>query len=363
MARLKQGPVFAYLRPARRRVGETQPDMTLPGRKDAIPVSGPILITGAGGFIGSHLVELCVQRGYRVRAFVHYNALGKWGWLEESPVRDDVEVVAGDIRDFDSVFRAMQGCRTVFHLAALIGIPYSYVSPLAYLRTNVEGTYNVVEAARIRGDVERVLVTSTSETYGTAQRVPIDEDHPAVGQSPYSASKIGADQLALSYFRSFAAPVRVVRPFNTYGPRQSARAFIPNVISQILAGQRRLKVGNLTPTRDLTFVKDTVAGFLAIAGADGLDGTATNIGMHHEISMLDLLHKIAGLLGAEVEVEVEAQRVRPGDSEVERLVCDNARIRRLTDWAPAYDLDRGLAETIAWIKGHLDAFKPKVYSI
>ena len=324
--------------------------------------ASPILITGAGGFIGSHLAELCVARGQRVRAFVHYNSQGRWGWLEESEGRDAIEILAGDIRDFDSVYRAMQGCSTVFHLAALIGIPYSYVSPLAYLRTNIEGTYNVLEAARLH-NVNQVLVTSTSETYGTAQRVPIDEDHPAVGQSPYAASKIAADQVALSYYRAFGLPVRVVRPFNTYGPRQSARAFIPNVVAQIMAGQRRLRVGNLTPTRDLTFVKDTAAGFLAISAAEGLDGTATNIGTGREISMGDLLQVIARLLDVEVEVEIDPQRVRPEESEVERLVCDNSRIRRLAGWVPKYDLETGLRETIDWVRQHLEAFKPTVYNI
>jgi dTDP-glucose 4,6-dehydratase len=339
----------------------------LPGQPDPVcfsprAIDDPILITGAGGFIGSHLAELCVERGHRVRAFVHYNSLGRWGWLDDSPYRDAMEIVAGDVRDFDSVYRALEGCPTVFHLAALIGIPYSYVSPLAYLRTNIEGTYNVLEAARLH-EVQRVLITSTSETYGTAQRVPINEEHPSVGQSPYAASKIAADQVALSYYRSFGLPVRVVRPFNTYGPRQSARAFIPNVIVQILAGQRRLRVGNLAPTRDLTFVKDTAAGFLAIAGAEGLDGTATNIGTGREISMGDLLQKTARLLGADVDVEVDRQRVRPEDSEVERLLCDNTRLRRCTGWAPAYDLETGLQETIHWVREHLDAFKPTVYNI
>jgi len=341
--------------------------MTPPNREDtanlpSAPLASPILVTGAGGFIGSHLAELCVERGYRVRAFVHYNSLGRWGWLEEVDSRDSVEIIAGDVRDFDSVHRAMQGCATVFHLAALIGIPYSYVSPLAYVRTNVEGTCNVLEAARLH-NIRRVVVTSTSETYGTAQRVPIDEDHPAVGQSPYAASKIAADQLALSYYRSFGLPVRIVRPFNTYGPRQSARAFIPSVVAQIVAGRRRLQVGNLSPTRDLTFVKDTAAGFLAIAAAEGLDGTATNIGTGREISMGDLLHEIARLLDASVDVESDSQRIRPEESEVQRLVCDNSRIRQWTGWRPEYGLEAGLIETIDWTKRHLDAFKPSVYSI
>lgn len=293
---------------------------------------------------------------------VHYNSHARWGWLDESPVREQMEIVAGDVRDYDSVIRAMQGCETVFHLAALIGIPYSYISPLAYVRTNIEGTYNVVEAARNLG-VGRVLVTSTSETYGTAQYVPIDEKHPAVGQSPYAATKIGADQLALSYHRSFGLSVRVVRPFNTYGPRQSARAIIPTVITQILQGHRRLKLGNLAPTRDLTFVKDTAAGFLAIAEAGNLDGTAVNIGMGSEISVGDLVQKIASLLGVTVEIEIDRERFRPGQSEVERLLCDNRQIQELTPWRPTHNLDSGLRETIEWIRTNLKSYKPESYTL
>lgn len=324
-------------------------------------MKGKVLVTGAGGFIGSHLVELCVERGYEVRAFVHYHSNNSQGWLDSCPVRSDIEVISGDIRDLDAVSRAMNGCGRVFHLAALIGIPYSYVSPLAYLKTNVEGTYNVLEAARTLG-VEQVVATSTSETYGTAQYVPIDEKHPAVGQSPYAATKVGADQLALSYFRSFDLPVWVVRPFNTYGPRQSSRAFIPTVISQLLSGQKRVRLGNLTPTRDLTFVKDTAAGFLAIAGADALVGTATNIGMNAEISMGDLLQKIATEVGVAVDVEMDDERIRPGNSEVERLWCNNDRIQEHTDWTPAYTLDAGLKETVAWIREHLAIYKPEIYN-
>ena len=325
-------------------------------------IQAPILITGAGGFIGSHLAELCVSRGHHVKAFVHYNSLGRWGWLEESPLRDKMDVVLGDVRDFDVVFRAMHGIRTVFHLAALIGIPYSYASPLAYIRTNVEGTYNILEAARLL-DVNRVVVTSTSETYGTAQYVPIDEKHPAVGQSPYSATKIAADQVAVSYYRSFGLPVRIVRPFNTYGPRQSARAFIPTVITQILAGKRKLRLGNLTPTRDLTFAKDTAAGVLAVASADGLDGTATNIGSGREVSMRELLKRIADRLDADVEVETDSQRVRPEASEVDRLLCDNTKIRNRAGWAPEYALDDGLDETIPWFRRNIERYNPNVYNV
>ena len=244
-----------------------------------------ILVTGGAGFIGSHLVELLVNKGFDVVAFDRYNSNNHWGWLENSPIKNDVEVILGDIRDYDSVYKTLNGCIAVFHLAALIGIPYSYVSPMAYLKTNVEGTYNILEASKCLG-LEQVLITSTSETYGSAQYIPINENHPAVGQSPYSASKIAADQLAYSYYASFELPIKIVRPFNTYGPRQSARAIIPTVISQILSGKSELKLGNLSPTRDLTFVKDTCSGFLDIYNHDGLWGEATNIGMNEEICSL-----------------------------------------------------------------------------
>lgn len=325
-------------------------------------IPSPILITGAGGFIGSHLTELCVQEGYEVRAFVRYNSGNRWGWLDTSPCRSQIEVIAGDVRDLDAVARAMDGCKTVMHLAALIGIPYSYVTPLAYLRTNIEGTYNVLETARSL-EFERVVITSTSETYGTAKYVPIDEKHPAVGQSPYAATKIAADELALSYYRSFGLPVQVVRPFNTFGPRQSARAFIPTVATQILAGERRLKLGNLLPTRDLTFVKDTAAGFLGIAGCEALTGTATNIGMNAEISMADLAQTMVQLLDTSVEIEQDPQRVRPAASEVDRLVCDNSKIREHTAWQPSYDLEKGLMETIVWLRDHLRLYKPASYNV
>lgn len=321
-----------------------------------------ILVTGAGGFIGSHLTELLVEKGFRVKAFVHYNSWNKWGWLDASPVKGSVEIITGDIRDYDSVFAAMQGCDTVFHLAALIGIPYSYVSPQAYIKTNIDGTYNVLQAARMLG-VEKIMVTSTSETYGTAQYVPIDEKHPMVGQSPYSATKIAADQLSISYFKSFDLPVKIIRPFNTYGPRQSARAIIPTVISQILNGQKILKLGNLTPTRDLTFVKDTANGFFRIAEADGLFGEITNIGMSEEITIGNLVQLIADLIGTKVEIQSDEQRVRPDKSEVERLFCDNTKILATTEWTPAYNLEKGLTETIGWIKNNLSYFKSDIYNV
>ena len=321
-----------------------------------------VLITGAGGFIGSHLVERCVEAGHKVRAFVHYNARNFHGWLEASPCYNELEVVSGDIRDYDSVFAAAEGCETVFHLAALIGIPYSYVSPQAYIRTNVEGTYNVLQACRTLRS-PNVLVTSTSETYGTAQYVPIDEKHPAVGQSPYAATKIAADQLAISYHRSFAMPVKIVRPFNTYGPRQSARAIIPTVITQILAGKRELSLGNLAPTRDLTFARDTAAGFLAIANHNGLLGEAVNIGMGSEISIGDLVEKIAAIMGVKVTIAAAAERQRAATSEVERLLADASKLRAATGWAPEYDLDRGLRETIAWLEQHHHGYKAGIYNV
>lgn len=321
-----------------------------------------ILVTGASGFIGSHLTELLVREGFDVKAFVRYNSKNNWGWLETSKVKKKVEVIVGDIRDFDSVFNSLKGCDTVFHLAALIGIPYSYVSPLAYIKTNIEGTYNVLQASKELG-IEQVIITSTSETYGSAQYVPIDEKHPMVGQSPYSASKIAADQLAISYFRSFSLPVKIVRPFNTYGPRQSARAIIPTVISQILSGKRTLKLGNINPTRDLTFVKDTCKGFLEIYRSDKLLGEMTNIGMKNEIVVRDLVNKIAKLLNVELTIETEGQRVRPENSEVERLLCDNSKIIKNTNWKSDYDLEKGLIETISWMKENINFYKAELYNV
>jgi len=321
-----------------------------------------ILVTGAGGFIGSHLTELLVEKGFNVKAFVHYNSWNKWGWLDTSLVRDKVEIITGDIRDYDSVYAALKGCDTVFHLAALIGIPYSYVSPQAYIKTNIDGTYNVLQAARQLG-TDKIMVTSTSETYGSAQYVPIDEIHPMVGQSPYSATKIAADQLAISYFKSFNLPVKIVRPFNTYGPRQSARAIIPTVISQILSGQTTLKLGNLSPTRDLTFVKDTANGFFEIAQSKDLFGEVTNIGMSEEITIGNLVQLIADLIGTKIEIISDEQRIRPDKSEVERLFCNNTKIQTNTIWKPNYTLESGLKETIEWIKNNMSYFKPDIYNV
>jgi NAD dependent epimerase/dehydratase len=321
-----------------------------------------IFVTGAGGFIGSHLVERCVAEGYAVKAFIHYNSRGYCGWLENSSVLSEIEIVTGDLRDFDSVSKAMKGCKVVFHLGALIGIPYSYISPLAYIRTNIEGTYNILEAARMF-DLTDVLITSTSETYGTAQYVPIDENHPAVAQSPYAATKIAADQLALSYHRSFGLPVKLVRPFNTYGPRQSARAIIPTIISQLLYGQQRLKLGNIEPTRDLVFVKDTVDGFLHIHKSDNLLGEITNISMDTEISIGALVNLIAELMEMKIDMIIDEDRVRPTNSEVNRLRGSNLKLRQNTNWIPNYTLKSGLLETISWIQEHFTSFKPEIYNV
>ncbi len=321
-----------------------------------------ILITGAAGFIGSHLTEKCIDLGYSVKAFIRYNSRNNWGWLESLECKDTIEIVSGDTRDFDSVFNAMKGVDTVFHLAALIGIPYSYVSPLAYIKTNIEGTYNVLQSSK-QLETENILITSTSETYGTAQYVPIDEKHPLVGQSPYSATKIGADQLALSFYHSFDLPIKVVRPFNTFGPRQSARAFIPTIITQIIDGQKKIKIGNTDPTRDLTFVRDTVSGFCEIANSDNLIGEVTNIGMNKEIPMFDLANKIAEIMGEEIEFVSDSQRVRPTKSEVERLLCNNNKILNTTNWCPSYDLNTALNETINWFKNNKNIYKANIYNV
>ena len=324
--------------------------------------STKILVTGGTGFIGSHLAELCVKEGFDVVVFDRYNPNKDWGWLENSKYKNDMEVILGDVRDYDSVSKAMIGCNAVFHLAALIGIPYSYVSPLAYIRTNVEGTYNVLEAAKNLGS-EQVLVTSTSETYGTAQYVPIDEDHPLVGQSPYAASKIAADQLALSYYRSFDLPVKIVRPFNTYGPRQSARAVIPTIIAQGLNGSKDLKLGNLEPTRDLTFVKDTCTAFVEIYKSDALFGEITNIGMNSEVSVGDLAKQIMGLLHVDLPIVSDQERVRPEKSEVVHLVCNNEKLLNNSSWKPEYTLTSGLSETINWFRENGRLGKSELYHI
>ena len=310
-----------------------------------------VLVTGAGGFIGSHLTEMLVHSGHDVRAFVHYNSVGSWGWLDTSEIADAVEILSGDIRDPSCVRGAMQGCGSVLHLAALIGIPYSYRSPDSYVDTNVKGTLNVVQAACDFG-VGHVVHTSTSEVYGTAQFVPITENHPLQGQSPYSASKIGADQIAFSYYASFGLPVTILRPFNTYGPRQSTRAIIPTVIAQILDGSRHLQLGALHPTRDFNFVTDPAAAFVAALDSEGGVGEVVNIGSDFEVSIGDTVKVIADVMEVEVEVETDDARIRPERSEVERLWASNGKARELLGWAPAYGgsdgFRRGIGETVAW---------------
>jgi dTDP-glucose 4,6-dehydratase len=330
--------------------------------------SKKILVTGADGFIGSHVVEMLVRAGHDVRAFVLYNSFGSWGWLDQTTpeVHGKFEVVAGDIRDPHGVSSAVKGCGVVLHLAALIAIPYSYHSPATYVDTNVTGTLNVVQAAR-QLDVERVVVTSTSEVYGTARFVPITEDHPLQGQSPYSASKIGADAIALSYHLSFGTPVTVLRPFNTYGPRQSARAVIPTIIGQIASGSRNIKLGALSPTRDFTFVEDTARGFLQAAACDEIVGQVTNIGGGFEISIGDTAQLIAEVMQARVEFELDEQRVRPATSEVERLWASTKKAERAMGWAPQYagkdGFRRGLERTAAWFsdKRNLALYKTDRY--
>ena len=323
-----------------------------------------ILVTGATGFIGSHLTESLVKSGYNVIGFDRYNSNNDWGWLENSNLKKDFQIILGDIRDYDSVSKAMKNCNAVFHLAALIGIPYSYLSPLAYIRTNVEGTYNVLESAK-NLQLEQILITSTSETYGSAQFVPISEDHPLIGQSPYSASKISADQLAISYNKSFDMPIKIVRPFNTYGPRQSARAIIPTIVSQILNGNKKIKLGSLAPTRDLTYVSDTCRGFKEIYRSQKLIGEVTNIGMNSEVSIGELVNLISKLMNVEIEIETKEERVRPKNSEVERLVCDNSKIIKETKWKPIYTLENGIKKFIKWMENqkNLDHYKPNQYNV
>lgn len=328
------------------------------------------LITGADGFIGSHLTEAMVRQGYKVRVFVLYNSFGSWGWLDHcsTDVKGQFEVFAGDIRDPHGVKEAMKGCDAVLHLAALIAIPYSYHSPDTYVDTNIKGTLNVLQAARELG-VKRVIHTSTSEVYGTARFVPITEEHPLQGQSPYSATKIAADQLAYSFYASFGLPVVIARPFNTYGPRQSARAVIPTIITQIANGQRQIKLGAVSPTRDFNYVADTVAGFIAALESDRGFGEVINLGSNFEISIGDTAHAIAEVMGTSIEIITDEQRLRPEKSEVERLWASNAKARELLGWQPKYGsrdgFIRGLAETIAWFQepAHLSAYKADIYNL
>lgn len=320
-----------------------------------------VLVTGAGGFIGSHLAERLVELGSDVQAFVRYNSAGRRGWLDSSAVKNEMRVVAGDIADADSVLAAVQGTDIVFHLAALIGIPYSYQALSSYVSTNVQGTMNVLKAARHAG-VERMVHTSSSEVYGTARYVPIDEDHPLQAQSPYSATKVAADKMAEAFHLSFGLPVVTIRPFNTYGARQSARAVIPTVIIQCMNGGA-VKLGNLSPTRDLVHVSDTVAGFVSAGSAPDVAGSVINLGTNTEISIGDLAEKIAALMGTPLAVEQQAERVRRDGSEVERLLASNALAKEKLDWSPQHGLDEGLPPTIEWFRTHMDSYHPDVYAV
>lgn len=325
-----------------------------------------VLVTGADGFIGSHLVERLLDEGVKVRAFVYYNSFNSWGWLDTFPKEklDQIEIFAGDVRDPYGVKESMKGCDVVFHLAALIAIPYSYHSPDSYVDTNIKGTLNIVQAAKELG-VEKILVTSTSEVYGTALYVPIDEKHPKQGQSPYSATKIGADHIADSFYRSFNLPLTIVRPFNTFGPRQSARAVIPTIITQLLAGKTEIKLGALHPTRDLVFVKDTVNGFVEIAKSDTLIGHEVNIATESEITVGDLALKLIELINPNASIISDDIRLRPEKSEVERLFGSNQKIKANTSWVQTYSFDESLKETIEWFskEENLKQYKTDIYNV
>ena len=323
-----------------------------------------VLVTGADGFIGSHLVEHLMRKGYEVKAFTYYKSFNTWGWLDTFPQETlrEIEIFQGDIRDPNGVREAMKGVDGVFHLAALIAIPFSYHSPDSYVDTNIKGTLNVLQAARDL-EPERVLVTSTSEVYGTAQYVPIDEKHPYQGQSPYSATKIGADRLAESFYRSFHLPVTIVRPFNTFGPRQSARAVIPTIVTQLLAGKETIQLGSLTPTRDFNYVKDTVNGFYEIAVSGRTIGEEINIATQREITIGDLANELIRQINPAAQIVCDTQRTRPEKSEVNRLLGSNEKIKRLTKWTPQYTFEEGLAETIAWIREHMDSYKTDIYNL
>ena len=323
-----------------------------------------ILVTGADGFIGSHLVEKLVEEGNRVRAFAYYNSFNTWGWLDTLPkeILNEIEIFTGDIRDPNGVREAMIGTDEIYHLAALIAIPFSYHSPDSYVDTNIKGTLNVLQAAKSLG-TQRILVTSTSEVYGTAQYVPIDEKHPFQGQSPYSATKIGADRIAESFYRSFDMPITIVRPFNTYGPRQSARAVIPTIISQLLAGKEEIKLGALSPTRDFNYVKDTVNGFIEIAKSNAAIGEEINIATQQEISIGQLAEEMIRQINPNAKIICEEERLRPEKSEVNRLLGSNEKLKKLTNWQQNYTLEQGLAETIAWLQSNLDKYKVDIYNI
>lgn len=325
-------------------------------------MNNKILVTGAAGFIGSHLVEELLKKGNQIKALVRYNSRNNWGWLEGISGHKNLEILTGDIRDYDSVLNSIKDCHSVFHLAALIGIPYSYVSPLAYIKTNIEGTYNILEASKVFR-LKNIIITSTSETYGTAQYTPIDEKHPLVGQSPYSATKISADEIALSYFRSFDLPVKVVRPFNTFGPRQSARAIIPSIIIQLLNERDGINLGNLSPIRDFTYIKDTVKGFIKIYESENLFGEVTNIGSGSGINIKNLYNLICNLMKVQSNVVLNEERLRPVKSEVENLICDNSKLKRYTNWENEYSLETGLINTIEWIKDNQTFFKDRIYNV
>ena len=325
-----------------------------------------MLVTGADGFIGSHLVQYLVEKGLKVRAFVYYNSFNAYGWLDSLPEETlrEISIFSGDIRDPNGVRVAMEGIDVVYHLAALIAIPYSYHSPDSYVDTNIKGTLNVLQAAKLLG-TKRILVTSTSEVYGTAQYVPIDEQHPYQGQSPYSASKIGGDRMAEAFYKSFNLPVTIVRPFNTYGPRQSARAIIPTIITQLLAGQEEIKLGDLLPTRDLLYVEDTVRGFYEIGQSDRTIGQEINIATQEEISIGELAQNLIRLINPNARILCDQQRLRPEKSEVMRLMGSNVKIKELTAWRPAFSLEQGLLKTVNWFKDkeNLRLYKPNVYNI
>ena len=323
-----------------------------------------ILVTGADGFIGSHLTEELVKQGFDVKAFSLYNSFNTWGWLDtlSQDIMENVEVFTGDIRDPNGAREAMKGTDAVFHLAALIAIPFSYHSPDAYVDTNIKGTLNVLQAAK-QLELDKVLITSTSEVYGTAQYVPIDESHPYQGQSPYSATKIGADRLAESFYRSFGLPVAIVRPFNTYGPRQSARAVIPTIITQLLAGKEEIKLGSLTPTRDFNFVKDTARGFIEIYRSDKTIGEEINIATQNEISIGELAEELIRQINPQAKIVCDEERLRPEKSEVNRLLGSNEKIKRLTEWEPCFTFEEGLAQTIDFFRDNLGKYKVDIYNI
>jgi NAD dependent epimerase/dehydratase len=325
-----------------------------------------ILVTGADGFIGSHLTEELVKQGYNVKAFIYYNSFNSWGWIDtfSKDIKNQIEVFTGDIRDPNGVRVAMEGCDTIFHLAALIAIPFSYHSPDSYVDTNIKGTLNVLQAGKFL-NTKRILVTSTSEVYGTAQYVPIDEKHPFQGQSPYSATKIGADRITESFYRSFELPITIVRPFNTFGPRQSARAIIPTIIIQLLKGYKEIKLGDLLPTRDLVFVKDVVNGFIEIAKSEKTIGEEINIATQSEISIGDLAQKIIRMINPKAKIKQDKNRIRPSKSEVYRLFGSNEKLKKLTNWKQKYSLDEGLKDTIEWFKKpvNLKGYKPEIYNV